>query len=250
MAAIDVPQHRERTVRFPWVSATGSLIVAALFLASAVLQVVASLERWVVFRNSLRPGDVSAEDHLYDYNFPYDPWEPIGTAAQVFGVGVLVLALGILLMPLALSTRLPTRRPWFWVLVVIECVLALAVAGSFVIRGVHAIASGITGAPSPLQSTGALDWIAFIGLIVLAVMWWNSRAAVITCFFLIGSTGMGLLVAAFVIAPIVAGGTSHDTTPWTETVVAASTAAAGIAMIVGARDLSRRTRKVASGQRS
>ena len=65
-------------------------------------------------------------------------------------------------------------------------------------------------------------------------MWRKPRSAMITCVFLLGSTALGYVLAAFLIAPIVAGEASHDTTPWTETVVAASTAAAGVAMILAA----------------
>ena len=73
-------------------------------------------------------------------------------------------------------------------------------------------------------------------VIILGASWLRrSRAAVATCVFLVGSTGLGYFLAAFWIAPIFAGGVSYDTTPWTETVVAASTAAAGIAMILAAR---------------
>lgn len=95
MSAIGVPDQRTLTVRFPWVSVTGSLIAAVLFLGSAVLQLMASLQRWVVFRSSLTPEDRSAEDHLYDYTWPSAPWTPIGTAAELFGVGTLILAPGV-----------------------------------------------------------------------------------------------------------------------------------------------------------
>jgi hypothetical protein len=54
------------------------------------------------------------------------------------------------------------------------------------------------------------------------------------CVFLIGSTALGGMLAASLIAPLIANGGSHDTTPWTESVVAASTAAAGLAMIFAA----------------
>jgi hypothetical protein len=50
MAAIDAPEHQARSLRFRRTSVSGSLAAAALFLGSAVLQLMASLQRWVVVR--------------------------------------------------------------------------------------------------------------------------------------------------------------------------------------------------------
>ena len=82
----------------------------------------------------------------------------------------------------------------------------------------------------------ALGWVGLVGLIGLSVLWGRmSRAAVVmACVFLIGSTlPLGWMGATYVIAPMIAG-PSHDTAPWSETVFAASPAAAGVAMIVAA----------------
>ncbi|WP_166878689.1 hypothetical protein [Salinibacterium sp. ZJ450] len=241
MSAIEVTDHRTRTVRFRWVSITGSLIAAALFLGSAVLQVMASLQRWVVFRGSRTDDELSVEDHVFDYSLPWPPWEPIGTAAELFGAGTLLLALGVLVMPLSVSVvaRTAARRG---VAVGVGIVLAILVAGSFGIFGVHALISGLAGAPSPLRHFWALGWVGLIGLIGLSVLWGRiSRAApAIACVFLIGSTWpLGWIGATYVIAPII-GGSSHDTAPWSETVFAASPAAAGVAMIVAAWMAARR----------
>lgn len=241
MAAIEVPDHRTRTGRLRFIPSPGSLPAAALFLGSAVLQLMASLQRWVVFRGSRTGDEISAEDHLFDYSFPFAPWEPIGTAAELFGVGTLLLALGVLVMPLGVGTLArvaPYRRA---VAIVIQIVLAVLVAGSLGIYGAHALISGVNGAPSPLQGSGATGWIGLVGLIALALLWRRrSRAIMLACVFLIGNTPLGYLVATFVIAPVISGG-SHDTAPWTESVVAVSAAAAAVAMIVAAADHPRRT---------
>lgn len=60
------------------------------------------------------------------------------------------------------------------------------------------------------------------------------------CLFLIGSTWLGYFIATYQIAPIFAGYMSHDTAPWTETVVAVWTATAAVAMIFAAGDVARR----------
>lgn len=233
MAATEVPELRAETRRIPWASVIGALTAAVLFLVAAALQLTASLQRWVVFRGSLTGDELSAEDHLYDYSYPYDPWEPIGTAAELYGFGLLLTAVGVLVLPLGVAAmRRPRRR--HAVVAAIEILLAVLVACALGVDGAHALLSGLTGTPSPLQHSGAVTWIAFVGLIALGVMWRTSVAAMATCLFLLGSTGVGYLFATFVIAPLFAGGISHDTTPGTETVIAATTAAAGIAMLIGA----------------
>ena len=234
MTPVDVPALSSGLVRAGRFSTTLSLTAATLFLGSAVLQLHASLQRWVVFRSSLTDGDVSAEDHLYDYTFALDPWVHIGTTAQLFGAGTLVLAVGVVVMALGIVT-LPHAAVHPGI-AAIEVTIAVVVAGSFGVYGAHAYLSGVAGTPSPLQHMGALSLIAPTGLLVLAACWWRrSAAARFACAFLFGSSEVGILLAAFVIAPMFAGGVSHDTTPWTETVVAASTAAAGVAMLFVAR---------------
>ena len=233
MTDVDVPLSRG-FVRARRVSVAFSLTAAALFLGSSVLQLHASLQRWVGFRGSLSASDLSAEDHLYDYTFALDPWVNIGTAAQLFGAGTVVLAIGVVAMALGV-VALPNAAVHPGI-AVIEVTVAALVAGSFGVYGAHAYLSGVSGTPSPLQSLGSLSLVAPVGLIVLAVVWWRrSIAAALACIFLFGASDVGELLAAFVVAPIFAGGVSHDTTPWTETVLAASTAAAGVAMIFVAR---------------
>jgi hypothetical protein len=234
MTPAAVPALPRASVRARRFSVVLSLAAASLFLVSALLQADASLQRWVVFRGSLSADDISAEDHLYDYTFALDPWEPIGTTAQLFGAGTLVLAVGVVAMALGVAT-LPHAAVHPGIAVV-EVAVAVAVAASFGVYGAHAYLSGVAGAPSSLQHMGALSLVAPAGLLVLTACWWRrSTAARFACAFVFGSSEVGILLAAFVIAPIFAGGVSHDTTPWTETVVAASTAAAGVAMLFVAR---------------
>lgn len=248
MSSKDVPDPSQ-THRFSHAATIWSLIAAGVFLGSAALQLVASLQRWVVFRYSR--GEFWAEDHLVDYYFPMEPWENIGTAAQFFGAGTLILALGIPAMAfgaLAMPRRITHDRAVAIILNVADIVIALLVAGSFAIHGAHALVSGITGTPSPLHEYGALDWIGLVGLIALGMRWgFRSPAAMMACVFLIGTTSLGYFIAAFQIAPIFAGYVSHDTTPWTETIIAVWTAVAGVAMIFAAVDATRRGAQRAAG---
>ncbi|WP_113718938.1 hypothetical protein [Arthrobacter dokdonensis] len=247
MSAINEFVPSRRSVRIHRASIISLLAAASLFLVSAVLQLVASLQRWVAFSGSRAPEDLSVEDHVFDYYFPWEDWEPIGTTAQFFGTGILVQSLGIVAMAVGVLVRpgAAALRVTALALTIIESVLVLLVAATFGVVGAHALVSGVTGAASPLQHSESLfrvlTLVGFAGLIALAALWQRRlRAAMAACLFLIGSSLVGYVIATYMIAPVFAGGTSHDTTPGTETVVAASTAAAGIAMLFAVRAVARR----------
>jgi hypothetical protein len=235
-----------RAVRVRRTSIACLLAAAGLFLVSAALQLAASLQRWVVFSGSRAPNEISVEDHRFDYYFAWDPWEHIGTTGQFFGTGILVQVLGLLAMAVGVLTQpvAAARRVTAAALAAVESVLALLVAATFGVIGTHALVSGLNGTPSPLQGSSALFWALMLvgsaGLVSLGLLWRaRLRAAMAACAFLFGSTVMGYFMATYVIAPII-GGTSHDTAPWTETVVAASTGLAGVAMLFAVRALAGR----------
>ncbi|GAA5229017.1 hypothetical protein GCM10025778_35560 [Paeniglutamicibacter antarcticus] len=232
MSADDVSDLPRGNVRVQKASVIWSVAAACLLLGSAVLQFLASLQRWVVFRGSFGPEDVSAEDHRFDYDFPSEPWESIGTAAQFFGVGTFLQALGVLAIAFGVLLLSGEAGPRSDLISVVEMLLAAIVAASFGFYGAHALVSGVTDVPSPLQYSWVSGLLGFPALIALGWLWRRkSRAATNACVFLIGSTLGGYVVASTLIAPIFAGYVSHDTTPWRETVVAVSTAIAGITML-------------------
>lgn len=246
MSATSKTGQSELAVRLPKASVFGFLAAAVLFMASAVLQHLASIQRWVVLRGQ-RPGnELTVEDHELDYSFPADPWETIGTAAQLFGaatllqaVGVLAMALGVLAVPRVAPNRIG---------IVAEPALALLVAAAFAVMGAHALISGINGAPSDLQHSRVLAplmvWCGFGGLAALAWLWSGmSRAASVACVFLVGSNMFGAAIANFTVAAMIAGYVSHDTTPWLESVVAGTSAAAALAMVFAAGTVVRRYRR-------
>lgn len=204
----------------------GTLVAAALFLLSGVLQLAASLQRWVVARAALPASDVTYEDHLYDYFWPADPWVPIGGAAELLGAGLLVLAAGIACLAWA-----ATRSGTLWVKIAV-----IAVVVPTAVMGLHALSSGVAGAPSPLQNGVILAFCAllpFVGLIALGIRWLRDDApfAALSCIALLAPTGVGYLFATFTLAPVIAGYQSYDTTPWTETIVAVCTVLAAVPLI-------------------
>lgn len=214
---------------------------AVLFLGSAALQLAASLQRWVVFRRGRPPDEFAAEDHAYDYFIPTDPWESIGNAAILFGAATLVQACGVVSLAagVALLPRTPGKKNG--AAMAGGCVAAVLLAAWFTVQGIHALASGVDGVPSSLQFAIYLWAPISLAPIAMAVLWaGKSAAASAASLFLLGSTFVGYFAANFILAPLVAGYTSHDTTPWMETVLAASTAGAAVALIFAARTVWRR----------
>ncbi|WP_154605950.1 hypothetical protein [Arthrobacter sp. AQ5-05] len=160
MSAIDVSGQRQRTVRRQRASIFWLLATVVLFLASTVLAFIAAFQRWFVFSGSQSPGDLSVEDHLFDYSFPYGEWQNVETAAQLFGAGTLVQALGVLTMAVGVLTVPGTATGRNVIgaaaLATAEGLLAIAVAAFFVLNGAHALISGAAGTPSELQNAIAL----------------------------------------------------------------------------------------------
>lgn len=250
MSTSGVSRPPDRIIRWRVASIVCLLTAAGLFMYSAVLQNTASLQRWVVFSSSRGPRDLSVEDHIYDYYFPWTDWVPIGTAAELFGAGIMVQVVGIVVMA---AGTLPQGRPargtaeaWLRVLsLAAEVLLVLAVAAAFALLGMHALLSGMAGAASELRPWVATGLLAGGGLAVLAMLWRRKLpGAAAACLFLIGSSLPGYVLATYMIAPVLGGG-SHDTARWTESVVAASTAGAGVALIVAIWNVARPARSVA-----
>ncbi|MBG6097562.1 hypothetical protein [Nocardioides luteus] len=209
---------------------------------SGVLAYVAAWQRWsgVCPRGGFdEPACLERQDHLYDYQWPASPWHPIGHAAEVYGLSVVLLAVAAFTLPFLLMPVL--RRHTLWPLAVIP---AVVLAG----YGVLVLASGIAGRPVTVPG---FDLTA---LIVLGVLW--PSALIISA--LIATSGyspdgwpeasedrpstarsvstvvMVLLIAAttvlptyFVVGPIAAGYVSHDTAPWSE-------APAGVLLVLAA----------------
>lgn len=201
---------------------------AALFIASSALQLLASRERWVLARADLPADDVTYENHLYDYVWPAEPWQNVGVAAELAGIAILALAAGFAV----LSYAVPAAGRSWTIAAILTVVLPLAVTGT------HAIVSGIAGAPSPLAREpilAVLTLLPFLGLVAVAIRWApRAPLAALACLPLLAMTMPGYLLALFVVAPVLAGYSSHDTTPGTEAIVAVCVALAALPLLGGA----------------
>ena len=209
------------------------LASSGLLAVSAILQGAAASQRWLAAAAGTLPPDRTIEDHLFDYVIPSDPWVSVGDAAALFGFGYLLIAASIVCI--ACASRRPRRRSA--AIIVTSAIAALPV----VLFGAHAVLSGVLGMPSGFQQLlatyGALVFgvVQVAALIVLAALIVSrSWLWAVALLLLTGTSIAGYICASFVVAPIIVGYQSYDTTPWTEGVLAGSTAAAAILVVVGA----------------
>lgn len=204
-----------------------ALLAVGALLTASTLQVLASLQRWVTASDSWSRTDSTIEDHRFDYFVPTAPWEPIGVAAALLGFAFLLLAVAIVALTLAIRRSGAVSG--------ISRLIAAVAALPFAILGVHGLLSGLIGTPSFLAAV-ASPWLSFlcvVGLLALVGLWaTQSIVLALSALALMGNTIMGYLIAAFVIAPAITGYQSYDTTPWTETIVAASPAIAALLIVV------------------
>jgi hypothetical protein len=206
------------------------LVAAGLLAASALLQLDASLQRWVTAASSWDDPEAGVQDGRFDHSFPSTEWVPLGDAAQTHGLGVLLLALAVL--ALARAAGISGRT---------GIVGTAVVASTFAAIGAHALVSGLTGSPGPLAGTYLSTYtLNLAACVAVAVAVARGRAPLGTAWdalggsLLLGSGLVGQLLALYAIAPAIWGGTYSDTPIHTESVVATSTACAGAAMLVAA----------------
>lgn len=196
---------------------------------SALLQGAAAAQRWAL--NVQDPGPQrTIEDHLFDYVLPVEPWVSIGSAAILFGIGYVLVAVAIVCLGFGCrAVRGSGSAP----------LIAAVVAGApFLAVGTHAALSGALGSPSPLAHLmpvgfTVLGALQVAGLIVTAVMAASrSRGWAVGLIVLTTTSVYGYILAGFQIAPVLAGYQSYDTTPWTEGVVAGFTLLAAIPILI------------------
>jgi hypothetical protein len=194
---------------------------SALLAGAGMLFVAAAWQRWwPECRRGAFDTDacVRLQSHEYDYLFVAEPWTPVGHAAELAGVALLLLAGAAALLPVVVlpGWRLRFRLP-----------LAAVPAASLALLGVQGLVSGVVGhvVSVPLTSAAAMVW--GLGVPVLLVLW---MAAVLQS-DPDRRTGWGLLLAVVLIAstpvfvfvalgPLVVQYVSYDAAPWSEAVMA------------------------------
>ncbi|MFD4323841.1 hypothetical protein ACFWQC_04350 [Nocardioides sp. NPDC058538] len=220
-------------------------LTSAALAGSGGLAYLAAWQRWsgVCPRGGFdEPACLKRQDHLYDYQLPASPWQPIGDAAELYGLSVLLLAVAAFALPFLLMPAF--RRLILWPLAVIPAAMLAGI-------GVLVLASGIAGRPVTVPG------FYLTALIVVNVLW--PTALIIATAIAAGGyipTGRpeasedrpstarpasmvvtALLIAAttvlptyFLVGPIAAGYVSHDTAPWTEAPAGALLVLAAIVM--------------------
>jgi hypothetical protein len=204
------------------------VLTALLLVASAALSFAAAWQRWGgVCRFG---GDVDDptcspwQDHRFDALWPSEPWQPIGSMAQLLGLATVLLAVALVLVPTALGRRLTA---WQRVSLVIGS-LCLLLLGS------TTLASGIAGHAVELPGATAFGLVAAFGLPVFIVLALFTRGAQGSRAGLRGGLVTWMLVLAtpyfqVVLAPL-AGGSSYDTSPWSEAVTVPFLLVAAVAL--------------------
>ena len=131
------------------------VLTGGLLGGSGALMFAASWERWA--SECTGPtGSAGAcevrEDHLYDFLPPMEPWEPTGSAAELAGLSLLVLATALPLLPWALTARRPGP---YSAVALIASELALVAVGLATLR------SGLSGevVSPPLGNWSVAVWL-------------------------------------------------------------------------------------------
>ena len=192
-------------------------VASALLALSGVLTVAASAQRWwpACPIGGFDGGDCpEMQDHAYDYVVPSDPWVPVGAAAEVHGVAMMLLAGAVMLLPRVLSGRRLGRGPAITAVVVSVCIAAMAL---------HTLLSGLEGeaVTAPGLWVPGLVWVFGWPALMVASAACAVRApspvevgrwAVVGCLLVANP------FAQVVVAPVLLGYSSYDTTPWAEAV--------------------------------
>ncbi|MEZ5096997.1 MAG: hypothetical protein R2731_13375 [Nocardioides sp.] len=197
---------------------TAGAAAGALLLASGVLMAAASRERWGGACSGSLSSDActARQDHLFDFVAPSAPWEPVGNAAQLAGLSLLALALGLVLLALLVPRRRPAAMSLLGMAAVMNAV-----------AGVATLFSGLAGevVQPPLARVVTTLWLV---LTPVAVGWWGATAR-----------GWSLVAAVPVVVstPLAAALTyaigPFDARPWWEAVSGAFIVVGGLFLLVG-----------------
>lgn len=199
---------------------------ALLLLGAGGLLHAASWQRWAEACPVLSPRDPAACDlvqsHLYDFLVVGEPWAPVGNAAELAGIALLLVAAALLLVPWTLDAR--ASLPTVGGLVALLTVSAIAYADA----GLGALRSGLAGSvvEAPLGGPWGALWIlvpapALVWLAVSAARW--VRAAAV----LLALASPMVMFFTYALGP-------YDAAPWYEAICGDLTALAGVCLLVAA----------------
>jgi hypothetical protein len=203
---------------------------ATLLLVSGFGSVWASTQRWLP---ACAPGRLQSaacsrvQDHVFDFTAPSPPWRPVGHAAEIEGVALLVLAVAaVTLVPLLLGVR---RSLSAWL-------VGTAVGAGFAAVGSQTLLSGLRGAVADVPGTLAgavvvlLAWPSVLLVLLLAQhrsgrpsAGWRAAAALL----LLAGSPFGAHLVASATVPV----TAYDAIPWTEAIAGVATMLAGLALL-------------------
>ena len=202
--------------------------VAASIALAGALWVAAAAQRWWP---ACKRGDFDAvgclelQDHLYDYVAPTAPWVPVGSAAQLAGVAMALLAVGVASLP---WLWLP-RRPLVCLAVAVPALAVLLIGGLTWNAGLsHEATAGGMGPTILLWSFGLP-----IALAMAAATSRDDHTPQRTTRWRVVVTvliAMATPLAEFIFAPMLVGYLSHDSTPWAEAVTGVLLVMAGCAV--------------------
>lgn len=197
----------------------GGVGAGVLLVVSGALLVVASWVRWADVCGWGEGGSAAClerQDHRYDTVVPGTPWEPVGAAAELAGVSLLVLAAALVLLPWALTGRRPGLAT--------AVALAGGVLGAAAV-GLAALRSGLTG-----------EVVDPVGGGIAGAAWLLLPPAV-TVRLAIGARGRRVAAAVLLVlaAPLVAAFSyavgPYDARPWWEAVSGLLLVGAGLCLV-------------------
>ncbi len=195
----------------------GTVAVSALLVGSGTLEVAAARERWwpaCPLGGFDAPACVRLQSHEFDFLTPADPWIPLGQAATLGGLSLLLLALAMGILPWLLAAQ--SRS--------VTAAASLLMGLGALQNGIVTLRSGQVGRPVLGAVLGPAGWCLLLGLLLMFVVASTPepgdepRPGIGWPLTLVGLLASSILLVQLLIAPIVLAYTSYDTTPWTEAV--------------------------------
>lgn len=209
---------------------SGRTGVCLLLAVSGVVTVLAAQERWWP---ACRFGDFDTaaclrlQDHRFDFLFVRAPWSPLGNAAELAGLGMLLLAAAMGMLPwLVLQDRSRLTAA-------LSAVLSLALVPVAATQLFSGRAGRVVEVPALDMATVVWVFVWPVALVTLAIVAVTEQGAgalqVGGRLLLFGSLLLATPVPQILLPPVMTGYISHDTSPWAEAVIGVLLLAAAVA---------------------